>query len=74
MERKILFYGSYFSDFYKKQNSKVRNKIDYVIDMVRNIDRVPAQFLKYLEGTDGLNKLFCEKDTKNTQKGIGLGH
>ncbi len=57
MERKILTYGNYFPDFYEKQNSKVRDKIDYVIDIIKFVDRVPIQFLKYLEGTDSLYEI-----------------
>lgn len=57
MERKIAFYGNYFSKFYEKQNDKTRDKIDYVIDIIRFIDRVPIQFLKYLEGTESLYEI-----------------
>jgi phage-related protein len=47
-------YGYYFSNFYEKQNIKTRDKIDYVLDIIRFIERVPVKFLKYLEGTEGL--------------------
>lgn len=57
MERKITFFGDYFSRFYEKQNIKTRDKIDYVIDIIRFIERVPIQFLKYLEGTDSLYEI-----------------
>ena len=54
MKRKIIFYGDYFLDFYFKQDLKSKEKIDYVLDLIRNVERVPIKFLKYLEGTDGL--------------------
>ena len=54
MKRKTLFYGKYFFAFYEKKERKVKNKIDYVIDISRNINMVPIKFLKYLEGTDNL--------------------
>jgi len=57
MEREITFYGNYFSKFYKAQNNKIRDKIDYIIDIVRYIERVPVQFLKHLEGTDRLYEI-----------------
>jgi len=57
MERKIAFYGNYFSKFYAKQNNKIRDKIDYVIDIVKFIEKVPIQFLKHLEGTDSLYEI-----------------
>ena len=52
MERKITLYGNYFAEFYEDQNQKVKDKIDYVLDLIKNIERVPIKFLKYLEGTD----------------------
>ncbi|MCL5027460.1 MAG: type II toxin-antitoxin system RelE/ParE family toxin [Bacteroidetes bacterium] len=54
MKRKILFYNNYFLDFYSQQDDKTKEKIDFVLDLIRNIERVPSKFLKYLEGTDGL--------------------
>ncbi|MCX6149704.1 MAG: type II toxin-antitoxin system RelE/ParE family toxin [Ignavibacteriales bacterium] len=54
MKRKILFFGDYFLDFYSKQELKTKEKIDFVLDLIRNVERVPIKFLKYLEGTDGL--------------------
>ncbi len=41
-------------DFYKSQDERTKKKIDYVLNIVRVMDKVPEQYLKYLEGTDGL--------------------
>jgi phage-related protein len=54
VKRTILFYGSFFLSFYSKQDDKTKLKIDFVLDLIRNIERVPIKFLKYVEGTDGL--------------------
>jgi phage-related protein len=54
VKRKILFYGNYFLEFYSDHDDKTKQKIDFVLDLIRNIERVPSKFLKYLEGTDGL--------------------
>ena len=40
-------------DFYKSQDERTKKKIDYVLNIVRVMDKVPEQYLKYLEGTDG---------------------
>ena len=57
MKRKIYFYGNYFLDFYSKQDVKTKEKIDFVLDLIRNIERVPTKFLKYIENTDGLYEI-----------------
>ena len=49
-----MIYGKYFSKFYENQTDKVRDKIDYVLDLVRFEERVPKKFLKHVEGGKGL--------------------
>lgn len=57
MERKIVLFGSYFSDFYARQPEKVKDKIDYVLELIKYEERVPTKFLKFLAGTDGLYEI-----------------
>ena len=54
MSRKIIFHGNYFIEFYQKQNLKVKGKIQYVFELIREVERVPEKFLKHLAGTNGL--------------------
>jgi phage-related protein len=54
MERNIILHKHYFFEFFESQNDKVKSKIEYVLDLVRKIPRVPETYLKHLEGTDGL--------------------
>lgn len=64
-EREIRLYGNYFSEFYAKQSDKVKDKIDYVIDIVRFSERVPEKFFKHLSGTDGLYEVKVSTVFKN---------
>lgn len=57
MERKIAIYGNYYFDFYEEQPGKVKDKIDYVLDLIKYEERVPKKFLKFLTGTDGLYEI-----------------
>jgi len=52
--RKIIVYKKYFVDFYKSQESKVQEKIEYVLDLVRFERQVPKKFFKALENTNGI--------------------
>lgn len=54
MERKIKIYRHYFIDFYKEQNQKTKDKIDFVLELIKYEPRVPSKFLKHLSNTDGL--------------------
>ncbi len=57
MIRELIFYEQYFFDFYDTQPKKVQEKIDYVLDLIVNVERVPEKFLKYLADTDGLYEI-----------------
>ena len=52
--RKIITYKSYFVEFYKSQENKVQEKIEYVLDLVRFEKQVPKKFFKFLENSDGI--------------------
>lgn len=54
MERRVIVFKNYFLDFYKEQDNKVQEKIEYVLDLIRFEKRVPIKFLKFLENTDGI--------------------
>lgn len=57
MIREISIYKSYFIEFYQSQDGKVQEKIEYVLDLIRYQERVPATFLKKMAGTDGLYEI-----------------
>jgi phage-related protein len=54
MIRKIIAYKDHFVKFYKSQDSKTQEKMEYVLDMVRFEKQVPIKFFKHLEETDGI--------------------
>ncbi|OFZ01420.1 MAG: addiction module toxin RelE, partial [Bacteroidetes bacterium RIFCSPLOWO2_12_FULL_31_6] len=60
MSREIIFYEDYFIEFYQQQDDKVKSKIQYVLELIKQVDRVPEKFLKHLTGTDGLYEIRIE--------------
>ena len=57
MTRKIFSYGDYFDAFYEEQDQKSRDKIDFVLDLLKHEKHVPKKFLKHLEGTESLYEI-----------------
>lgn len=55
--RKITFYKNHFQDFFSKQNKKVKAKIVWTFDLVKDLQRVPETYLKQIENTDGLYEI-----------------
>ena len=52
--RTVFTYKDYFSDFFTRQRLKVRDKIIWTIWIIEHLQQVPEEYLKHLEGTDGL--------------------
>lgn len=65
MIRKVIAYKNHFVDFYKKQDSKIQRKIEYVLDLLRFEKRVPEKFFKYLDGTEGIYEVRVITTFKN---------
>lgn len=60
MARQIIFHGEYFVDFYKDLDIKVKSKIQYVFEFIKQVDRVPEKFLAPMTGYDGLFEIQIE--------------
>lgn len=60
MIRKIIFFERYFIEFYQKQDVKVKGKIQYVFEIIKQVERVPEKFLEHLTGTNGLYEIRVE--------------
>ena len=63
VDRKIIFHGNHFMDFYLEQTTTVQNKIEYVLRIVRQVERISKKFFDHLEGTDGLYEIRVEADS-----------
>ncbi len=59
-ERKIIFHGQHFKDFYLEVNDSVKEKIGYVFRVIKSVGKVSEKFLKHIEGTDGLYEIRVE--------------
>jgi len=60
MERKIIFYRNYFIDFYKNLDVKVQTKVKYVLELIKQVEKVPDKFLAPMTGYDGLFEVRVE--------------
>jgi putative addiction module killer protein len=51
-------YKNYFWDFYNPLKQNVKDKIDYVLQIVISVQRIPTRFFKHLE--DGIYEIRIE--------------
>jgi phage-related protein len=52
--REVIAYENHFEEFLLKQSQKVQDKIFKIIEAIETLERVPANYLKSMEGTNGL--------------------
>jgi phage-related protein len=55
--RTVTLYKEYFSDFFKKQKPKVKEKIIWTFRIIETLHQIPTDYQKHLEGTDGLYEI-----------------
>ncbi len=55
--KKIVFFKSYFQNFFNQQSKKVKEKIVWTFDLIEDLQRVPETYLKHIEDTDGLYEI-----------------
>ncbi|MEI6755119.1 MAG: type II toxin-antitoxin system RelE/ParE family toxin [Paludibacter sp.] len=60
MARNIIFYEEYFIEFYKTLDFKVREKVKYVLELIKQVERVPEKFLAPMTGYEGLFEIRIE--------------
>lgn len=60
MTRKIVFHKEYFLDFYRTLDDKVKAKIQYVFELIKQVDRIPEKFLSPISGSEGLFEIRIE--------------
>ena len=59
-KREILYYKSYYLDFFIKLKPEVKKKFNWTLQLIETIDRVPEKYFQHLTGTTGLYEVRVE--------------
>lgn len=60
MARQIIFYETHFIDFYKELEHKVKEKIKYTLELIKQVENIPEKFFGPMTGYDGLFEVRIE--------------
>ncbi|GIZ08558.1 type II toxin-antitoxin system RelE/ParE family toxin [Flavobacterium sp. UMI-01] len=52
--REVIAFENHFESFLLEQPKKVQDKIFKIIEAIETLERVPSNYLKSMEGTNGL--------------------
>ncbi|MFH1000134.1 MAG: type II toxin-antitoxin system RelE/ParE family toxin [Bacteroidota bacterium] len=63
MSRQIIFHGQYFLDFYNDLNIKVKEKIQFVFQLIKQIEKIPKKFIAPIIGYEGLFEIRIEYES-----------
>jgi phage-related protein len=55
--RNIFAYKNYFLHFLHKQKPKVKEKILWTFMVIETVEKIPSEYFKHIEGTDGLYEI-----------------
>jgi len=58
--RNIFYYKDYYLDFFGKLSPEVKNKVNWTLQLVATIDKVPEKYFKHLTGSTGLYEIRVE--------------
>jgi hypothetical protein len=47
--RTVFLYKNYFSDFFHKQQQKVKDKIYWTLKLIATVRQVPGEYLKHMK-------------------------
>lgn len=59
-ERQVIAYKQYFLDFYRKLPNGVQAKIEWTLQLIRVMDKVPEKYFQHIVGTKGLYEVRVE--------------
>ena len=55
--RTVFAYKNYCLDFFQKQKPKVKEKILWTFMVIETVEKIPTEYFKHMEGTDGLYEI-----------------
>ena len=58
--RTVIAFKRYFLGFYQDQTEVVQRKIEWTLNLLQTIDRVPKKYFDYVTGTEGLFEVRVE--------------
>lgn len=58
--RSVVVYKRYFFDFYEQQNKNVQRKIEWTLNLIQTLERVPKKYFEYITNSNGLYEVRVE--------------
>ncbi len=58
--REILYYKDYYLTFFNEQRPEVKKKLNWTLQLIATLERVPEKYFKHITGSSGLYEIRME--------------
>ncbi len=58
--REIFYYKNYYLDFFNSLKPEVKKKLNWTLQLLSTIDRVPEKYFKHVTGSSGIFEIRVE--------------
>ena len=58
--REIFYYKNYYLDFFNSLKPEVKKKLNWTLQLLATIDRVPEKYFKHVTGSSGIFEIRVE--------------
>jgi len=58
--RNIFYYKHYYLDFFETLNPKVRKKINWTLQLISVLEKVPSKYFSHMTGSTGIFEIRVE--------------
>lgn len=58
--RAIFYYKNYYLDFFRKLAPDVQKKLNWTLQLIETLDRIPEKYFKYITGSNGIYEIRVE--------------
>jgi phage-related protein len=60
LPREIYYYKDYYLKFFSKLRPEIQQKINWTLELLLQLDRIPEKFFKHITGADELYEIRIE--------------
>lgn len=62
--RSIFYYKNYYLDFYNSLDHEVKQKLNWTLKLISQVERVPIKYFKHITNSSGLYEIRVEYRSK----------
>jgi len=58
--REIFYFKNYYLDFFEKQRSEVKKKLNWTLQLIATLEKIPHKYFKHITNSEGIYEIRVE--------------